>query len=60
MNRASPVELRKSLDVANFLAKHGIGFVCMPTMGGQDREELLRQMNERLSEMERIAEGAQP
>lgn len=60
MNRASPADLRKSLEVANTLAKHGIGFVCVPTLGDEDRDQLIGQGAERMEKLAQIAEGAQP
>lgn len=58
MNRASPADLRKSLEVANTLAKHGIGFVCIPTLSDEDRDQLIGQGAERMEKLAQMAEGA--
>jgi hypothetical protein len=52
MNRASPVQLRKSLGLAHAFAKAGIRFVCMPAVDEADHANLASQAIER---MERIA-----
>lgn len=43
MNRASPANLRQSLEVANTYAKVGIDFVCIPVLSETDRVELTNQ-----------------
>jgi cytochrome c556 len=60
VNRANPVDLRKSLEVANTLAKHGIGFVCLPTLSDEDRDQLIGQGAERMEKLAQMAEGEQP
>ncbi len=52
MNRASPAQLRKSLEVASAFAKAGIRFVCLPVVDEADHANLAEQAIER---MERIA-----
>mgnify|MGYP000039955746 CR=1 FL=1 len=37
MNRASPADLRKTLEAANTLTKAGIMFICMPVLDEQQR-----------------------
>lgn len=51
MNRASPVELRKALEVANALTKAGIRFVCMPVRDEADHSNLAEQAAERLEQI---------
>lgn len=57
MNKASPVQLRKSLEVANALAKVGIRFVCMPVVDESDHANLAEQAAERLERLAIIAEA---
>ena len=51
MKRASPVQLRQALEVANTLVKHGINFVCVPVIDEAAREGVLALIaeNERLA-----------
>lgn len=57
MNKASPVQIRKSLEVANALAKVGIRFVCMPVADEADHANLAEQAAERLERLAIIAEA---
>lgn len=57
MKRASPVQLRQSLEVANTMVKHGIRFVCMPVVDEADGANLASQAAERLERMAYIAEA---
>ncbi|WP_395599034.1 DUF1382 family protein [Pseudomonas sp. A1437] len=57
MKRASPVQLRQALEVANTLVKHGINFVCMPVVDEADAVNLAGQAAERLERMALIAEA---
>lgn len=57
MKRASPVQLRQSLEVANTMVKHGIRFVCMPVIDEADAMNLASQAAERLERMALIAEA---
>lgn len=57
MKRATPVQLRKCLEVANELAKAGISFVCMPVVDEADGINLSGQAAERLERMAVIAEA---
>jgi hypothetical protein len=52
MNRASPVDLRKAMDVTLVIFKAGVLFVPMPVLDGADHTQLVTQLNDRL---ERIA-----
>jgi hypothetical protein len=60
MKRASPVQLRQSLEVAHTLVKHGIRFVCIPVVDEADAANLAHQATERLERMALIAEAAEP
>lgn len=57
MKRASPVQLRQSLEVANTFVKHGILFVCMPAVDEADHANLVSQSQERLERLAVIAEA---
>ncbi|MBV4552301.1 DUF1382 family protein [Pseudomonas sp. SWRI102] len=57
MKRASPVQLRQALEVANTLVKHGINFVCIPVIDEADAANLASQAAERLERMALIAEA---
>lgn len=57
MKRASPVQLRQSLEVANGLVKAGVRFVCMPVIDEADGANLASQASERLERMALIAEA---
>lgn len=57
MNKASPVQIRKSMEVANALAKVGIRFVCMPVVDEADHVNLASQAAERLERLAVIAES---
>jgi len=57
MKRASPVQLRQALEVANTMVRHGIRFVCMPVVDEADGANLASQATERLERMALIAEA---
>lgn len=59
MKRATPVQLRKALEVAKALAEHGINFVCMPVVDEADGANLVGQAADRLERMVLIAEAAE-
>jgi hypothetical protein len=59
MKRASPVQLRQALEVANTLIKRGINFVSMPVVDEADGANLASQAAERLERMALIAEAAE-
>ncbi|WP_124313738.1 DUF1382 family protein [Pseudomonas chlororaphis] len=59
MKRASPVQLRQSLEMANTMIKHGIRFVCMPVVDEADLANLASQAAERFDRMALIAEAAE-
>lgn len=51
MNRASPADLRKTLEAANTLTKAGIMFICMPVLDEQDGLQLVAQAAQRLDQL---------
>ena len=51
MNIASPVDLRKSLEIANNLAHIGIGFVPIPVASEEDFQTLAAELSRRLENM---------
>jgi len=40
MNRASPIEIRKALELANTLARAGVLFVAIPLLDEKDKADL--------------------
>jgi hypothetical protein len=50
MNRASPVDLRKSLEIANHLAHIGIRFVPIP-VATEEFQTLAAELSRRLEQM---------
>jgi len=48
MNRASPSQQRKALEIAHLFVKMGVGFVPMPVKDGADFEKLAQESIERL------------
>ena len=59
MKRATPAQLRQSLEMANTMVKHGIRFVCMPVVDEADHLNLATQATERLERLALIAEAAE-
>jgi hypothetical protein len=57
MNRASPVQLRKSLELAHAFAKDGVNFVCIPVVDEADHANLAGQAQERLERIAVIVES---
>jgi len=51
MKRASPVQLRQSLEVANGLVKAGVRFVCVPVIDEADAMNLAGQAAQRLERL---------
>lgn len=52
MNRASPVDLRKAIAIANEFVKAGILFVPMPVLSEPDHVALVADMSKRLESIE--------
>lgn len=51
MNRASPVDLRKSIEIANHLAHIGIRFVPIPVATGEEFHALSAELSRKLEQM---------
>lgn len=51
MNKASPVDLRKSLEIAQMLAQGGIKFVPIPVESDEEFQSLLAALDRRLERM---------
>ena len=51
MNRASPVDLRKSLEISNHLAHIGIRFVPIPVATEEEFNTLAAELSLRLEQM---------
>ncbi|AZC19587.1 DUF1382 family protein [Pseudomonas sp. CMR5c] len=51
MNRASPVQLRKAMEMASALKNAGILFVCMPVTDENEHYALVKQAEFRLEKM---------
>ncbi|HIE7244152.1 TPA: DUF1382 family protein [Enterobacter hormaechei] len=51
MNRASPVDLRKSLEIANHLAHIGIRFVPIQVATEEEFQTLAAELSRRLENM---------
>lgn len=49
MNKCSPVEMRKSLDLVGVFKKAGIRFVPMPVFDDEDHKKSVIQMQAKLS-----------
>lgn len=51
MNRASPADLRKALEVVDVSRKAGILFVPIPVMSAEDHSSLIAQVDSRLEQL---------
>lgn len=51
MNRTSPVDLRKSIEIANHLANIGIRFVPIPVANEEEFQALAAELSRRLEQM---------
>jgi hypothetical protein len=49
MNKTSPVEMRKYLELVDAFKQAGIGFIPIPILNTDDKGELLADMSRRLS-----------
>lgn len=56
MNRCSPVETRKNLELAKNFASIGLDFVCVPVSGSSSKEQLVRIASEALEVLALAAE----
>lgn len=60
MNKASPVDLRKSLEMAKMLAQIGIRFVPIPVETEEEFQHLSGELSRRLEIFAAEAENQQP
>lgn len=60
MNRASPVDLRKAILMANEFVKAGIDFVPVPVLSNEDKTILVRDVEMRLNQIENEVNNEQP
>ena len=51
MNKCSPVEMRKNLEVVEQFKKHGIDFVAIPVKSQDHKNELIAMGNDVFEEM---------
>ena len=51
MNRASPSQQRKALEIANLFVKMGVGFVPMPVSSEEEFVKLAMQSIEKMSQI---------
>lgn len=56
MNRATPVEMRKSLEMVGAMRNAGLRFIPMPCLSETDYAALIVQVQTRLDTIERQAE----
>lgn len=56
IERASPIEMRQSLELVSDLKRAGIGFIPMPYVDEAERQSLLKQLEEKLEAMADMAE----
>lgn len=58
VDRASPAQQRKALEVANLFVKMGIGFVPIPVSSSDEFEKLTAESMQKLADLEELV-GAQ-
>ncbi len=56
MNKCSPVEMRKNLEVVDTFKKHGIDFVAVPVMDSDHKNKLIAQSHKIFEDMIEKAE----
>jgi hypothetical protein len=59
LERASPVQLRKALELANLFVKMGVNFVPVPVASDEEQHELVSQALDKLAELEKAADEAE-
>ena len=59
LERASPIQLRKALELANLFVKMGVNFVPVPVASNEEQAELVAQAMAKLEVMEQQAEGSE-
>ena len=60
IERASPVQLRKALEMANLFVKAGMRFVPMPVTSDDEYDEMMRAAIAKIGEMEQAAIAHEP
>lgn len=55
MDRASPAELRKAMEVAQLLVKSGVDFVPMPVLNQADKEALVADAARRIDAINNVS-----
>jgi len=56
MNKCSPVEMRKNMQVVEALFKAGIDFAAIPALNEDDKNSLLKQSESALDEISKCCE----
>ncbi len=56
MERATPVELRRSMEAADAMKDSGLRFVPMPVIGEEDHKNLVLQMYEKLAKIAELCD----
>lgn len=59
VDRASPVQQRKALEIANTFTRMGVGFVPMPVANAAEFDAMMNQAIEKLASMEHEAAASQ-
>jgi hypothetical protein len=59
LERASPADLRKALELANVFVKLGVNFVPVPVANAEEQRALVEQALTKLEELEQSAKRAQ-
>jgi hypothetical protein len=59
IERASPFQLRKALELANLFVKMGVNFVPVPVASDEEQHQLVTQALDKLAEMEKAADKAE-
>jgi len=59
MNRCSPVDMRKNLEIVNHFKDAGIDFVAMPALNEEDKRKILSIMIAKLEVIEILQESTE-
>jgi hypothetical protein len=51
MNRCSPVEMRKNLEITELFKKTGVDFVPIPARNAEHKKELIKVMEDAFNEI---------
>jgi hypothetical protein len=57
MNKASPIDMRKMLDVVDVLKRAGIMFVPVPILNDEDKAKYLELMNDQFEKAVTLTDG---